>query len=422
MKTFKLERARWWTVPLSILGILSAFVVGFSAQTNRANAQSLVAVSQTVISNYGEELTFSARPEATIFTSATVRISIANREGIYEGNAEHIGNTFSHTVSVDDLNLPPAASLSYVWVFNDGSGQQAESSRETLRYEDTSVPWDWVPTVDGNIVIFTDGSDETTAITALEITRAARSRSAQSLGLAAEATPVSLYVYPDLAAMAGSIRLSGVRVQDWVAAYAIPDQRTAFVAAEAGPDKQYDLEQDISHEVAHLVLAAASGDRDLPAWFDEGFALNAAPQPDIALENILSDAIDERQTLPLDSLCASNFVSLPPQDAALAYAQSGSIYGYIASRYGTSQTKAILDGYREGLSCEAAVQRSLGITLSQLESQWLVDRGRQASQIRSEDKSLVPWLAVWALSVLLAYLFIAPQIRQIRGHVYQPRQ
>jgi len=169
--------------------------------------------------------------------------------------------------------------------------------------------------------------------------------------------------------------------------------------------------------VAHLILAAALGAsyEGIPAWFNEGLALMTAPEPDPTLESTLAVATREGRTFPLEALCPSTFGGLSPQEAALAYAQSESVMRYMVNRFGTSQVRTLLAAYASGLSCGDGVEQALGISLTELETQWHNDLARAVTRTPRESSSLLLWLIVWGVSVILALLFIAPQPQRAAG-------
>ncbi len=133
------------------------------------------------------------------------------------------------------------------------------------------------------------------------------------------------------------------------------------------------------------------------------------PEPDPSLQRVLDEAVSDGVLLSLETLCASNFSSLPPHDATLAYAQSESAVRYITNRYGMSQIRALVTAYADGLSCSGAVERVLGISLTTLETQWHGELARSVASTPRQEVSLAPWIVAWVVSVVLALLFISPQ-------------
>jgi hypothetical protein len=189
----------------------------------------------------------------------------------------------------------------------------------------------------------------------------------------------------------------------------VPDQLVAMISAAPGAELRPSLERDLPHELMHLAVAAAAGTGSVPAWFNEGLAVMSEAEPDPALASTLDTAARDGALIPLDQLCVPNFSGLSPRDAALAYAESASVMRYVQNRYGSSQIRALAAGFAGGLDCDGAVQRGLGLSLTALEGQWHNDLLRVAADSPRDNSSLLPWVAVWIVSLGLALLFIAPQ-------------
>jgi hypothetical protein len=392
-----------------LIVIHSASLVSATAAQNTP----LVA-EQSLLSRYGHSLSFSIHATAsTVLTNAQLTITILNRDKLFNFPVAITPNSqvsISKTVQVAEIELPPAATLTYFWVFEDEAGQQYQSQAVTERYGDNQVPWQWAERRSGQVVVLYDVTDE--AITQIVLDTAVRSldESTRMLGSSISGDIV-IYVYPSLASMANSLRKNQTIVQDWVAAYAIPDQQTIFVAADAGPDLLVNLERDLPHELMHVAVftAANPGSKQIPGWFNEGLALYASGGSDPTLDDVLAGAISDRILLSIETLCTPSFASLPRRDAALAYAQSASIVSYIMRRYGASQISGLMDAYAKGLGCSEGIQLVLGISLQELESQWLKDLSSTASILTQSSNSLLPWLLGWIVSLGLTGLFLFPQ-------------
>ncbi len=375
----------------------------------------LIPAEQTVIALYGDSLTFNVRAVASsIITGARLTVQILNHpDQTIESVPVEPGTTVtvSHTIPVGTLHLPPVATLTYHWDFQDAAGSQFRSEAATYQYENNATPWEWSVERVGNITVHTDGRDPAVSQAALQVATQASSQASRIVGVAVDAEMIHIYVYPDLASMAYSLRLHQLQVHDWVAAYAVPDQSAIILAAEPGPEMVANLQRDLLHEMIHLAVFAAAWDRagNVPGWFNEGLALMTAPEPDLTLRDVLYEASRGGVVLSLDTLCVPSFTNMSPHDAALAYAQSESLMRYITERYGTSQVTALMNAYADGLGCSAGVERALGIPLADLERQWQADLSERLARTPRSNTSLVPWLVVWLVSISLALLFIAPQ-------------
>jgi hypothetical protein len=385
-----------------------------SLDSVRAAQSTPLEVEQSLLAQYGESLTFTVQATApTVLTQAQLTIRLLNSAADV---VLPVPLTASSTINVryrveaDKIDLPPATTLTYFWEFQDESGQIYHSESVTQRYADSQVPWQWTELRAGQIVVLSSLQDEAMHQAVLEVASRALNSSTNILGTSINGDVV-IYVYPGLASMASSLRKHHTIIQDWVAAYAIPQQQTIFISAEPGPDTLINLEEDLPHEMMHLAVYSASGGNidNVPGWLDEGLAIAASGDADPTLREVLGTAVTKRVLLSLETLCSSTFSSLPPRDAALAYAQSASVVSYITRRYGSSQISALLDAYGTGLGCSQGVELVLGISLRDLETQWLKDLSTLPSAVDEPPHSITLWLAAWVVSMILAGLFLFPQ-------------
>jgi hypothetical protein len=371
-------------------------------------------IEQSESALFGESISLTLKVDSpTVITGAQLVLQAADRDPIIQNVPITPGTTVSasYRLDVNAAHIPPFASITYRWQLSDETGGQINSDPRTFRYEDNRVPWEWQTVVQDNVVVHTSGHDALVSQAALDTTIEAQARINQTLQ-APLPPEIHVYVYPELAQLASALRLHERTVQDWVAAYTLPDQSVILVAASPGPEMVPGLQRDIPHELTHLLVYASVGPQgigNVPGWFNEGLALMSAYEPDPSLAATLDEVAREGVLLSMETLCVSDFTDLPPRDAALAYAQSLSLTRYISDRYGDSQIRAMMAAYANGASCSAGTQVALGISLSTLESQWHASLLGDLSRSGAKQTSLAPWLIVWAISFCLALLFIAPQ-------------
>jgi hypothetical protein len=399
--------------------ILSAVIVTFGLllvlpQNAAAQDGQPDVTSQQVSFRYGDSLTFRMQASAdSTISGARLTVEVANRAGVYsEAIPITPGQTItvSHTVSVEVIDLPPFGEIIYHWDFMDQAGREYSGPTDSIWYHDTSVPWTWVTQQDGAVTVYTNSETAEVSQVALEISLAAITSNAQTLGVN-NIDNLHVYVYPELASLANSLRLHGLVVEDWVAAAAFPDQQTVIVAAEGGVDQLETLQRDLPHMITHVMIGRAAGTYvdNVPGWFEEGLALNSAPEADPTLEDTLYDALREERLIPLEQLCVPSFADFDHQEATLAYAESASVMAFVTNRYGTNAIHQSMSSFASDQSCEDAVEGAMGVSLAELKSQWHNDLLSQAARSPEEDTSLWPWVAVIIASFVLAMLFIAPQ-------------
>lgn len=408
--------------PQRLLAALAAAALLLAAaRSARAQEGSLLSSDIGADYEYGESLRFTTSveaPEPLTAASLHVQVGAGLDDETFSVSTGQAGRyDLSQTVGVDELSLPPFTTIDYYWEFTGNSGVTYRTDTATLCYVDDSVPWRWEASSLERVTVYTGSRNREVAEPALRIADDALAR-AEALMDAEPVPQIELYIYPDLPDMVDSLRLHGERVQDWVAAYAVPNTQIALLAASPGPDMLANLERDVPHEVAHLVVASAApaGGASVPAWLNEGLALRLVDDENPALRRALDRAARDDAFLPLETLCVPGYAGLGPGQAVLAYAQSESLTGFILTRYGTEGIRALLADFNDGATCEEAVQGTLGLSLAELETRWHNQVLSQAAGSPSSDASIVPWLVIWALSIMLALLFTAPQPRRLPSH------
>jgi hypothetical protein len=221
--------------------------------------------------------------------------------------------------------------------------------------------------------------------------------------------PISVYVYPSASDLQSALQLSGMPN---VAGYAQPDLGVVMVSIPNGPEKTLELERQIPHELAHLLLYQV-GDENydrLPGWLVEGLASLAElfTNPDYA--RVLESAKANGALLPIASLCGT----FPdnPEGNYLAYAEAASFTRYIHQRYGTTSLQALIQAYSNGLGCQEAVESVLGQSLDILETEWQVNQLEMDLEAKGWQ-NLVPYLVLLGL-ILAVPLVIWIQFRAKR--------
>jgi len=408
-------------VPLIARSLTCVLLIGLM-QIVPAEAQSEQSFNQSFDYVYGDRLAFRVEVDpAQPVAEARLIVNSSSGETVYAESVTVLpaSSIITAIVAAKAIGLSAFARMTYHWEIKYQTGAVSITPATEALYQDTSVPWQWTETRRGGIIAHTDGRDPSLANATLDFTSAALARVTQTLGGQTYPNDLHVYVYPELASLAASLRLHGQKVQDWVAARAFPDQGIIVVAYSTEADSLTTLERDIAHEVTHLAVYAASNGRatNIPGWLDEGIALNNAAKGDTALHDSLNEGIRKGVLLSLDVLCAPDFTALPPHDAALAYAQSESLVRYVNERYGISQVRALVDSYRDGRSCNDGVEVALGIPLAQLEAQWHESLGQNMPTDTTETGSAIPWVLAWIVSLGVAYAFVKPsqQLETLRS-------
>jgi len=156
-------------------------------------------------------------------------------------------------------------------------------------------------------------------------------------------------------------------------AFAVPEKNMIVIDYSRMNVQPFTLRITVKHELCHLLLHQHINRENLPKWLDEGICqwVSDGIGEIFVNQNLsgLDAAILNGDTIPFEKL-SNNF----PRDKAslmLAYEQSKSLIGYIDRQYGKSALLNILDHLRNGEAAQEAVLDRLGISLDQLEKEWL---------------------------------------------------
>jgi hypothetical protein len=187
-------------------------------------------------------------------------------------------------------------------------------------------------------------------------------------------------------------------VPPWVAGYSLSGRGLIVVMPRRVPTyPDSSLEDLVRHEVAHVLIARASGNRPLPRWFHEGMAMIAGG----------SWGFDDRSHLAL-ALLVDRPVSLAELEQRFAggqgevnraYAIAGAFVRDLFERYGSGAAPAILAGVARGLSFEDAFRAATGTTLAAAESSFWSRQTLWYRWVPVLTSSLTLWLLVTLLAL-----------------------
>jgi tetratricopeptide (TPR) repeat protein len=123
----------------------------------------------------------------------------------------------------------------------------------------------------------------------------------------------------------------------------------------------------LAHEYAHALVHRIAGGH-APTWLDEGLALYFEGRAPSWSETIL----DRRDTelTPLHALHGS-FLSLPPREATLAYAESVSAARALIHRYGWPRVQNLLETLAGPVEFHAAFETALQESYHAFEASWV---------------------------------------------------
>lgn len=164
----------------------------------------------------------------------------------------------------------------------------------------------------------------------------------------------------------------------WAAGAAVPGERRIVVAVTADGQRQ-DRERVLLHELAHLAVREAAGDRRVPRWLDEGAARVLAGEHSVADLDVLARARVADALLPLSSL-TDGFPADRGQ-AALAYAQAG-------------RAVSLIEGARPQALAQVLAALGRGVAVDDALEQ---ATGRRTWQLDHDVERSIPRWRAWAI-------------------------
>jgi hypothetical protein len=192
----------------------------------------------------------------------------------------------------------------------------------------------------------------------------------------------------------------------WLAGHADPDLGIILVSIPPGPDQQLEIERQIPHELAHVMLyyTDANTYANLPAWLNEGLASLVELYHDPDYPPLLQSAYESGALLPIATLCQD--FPTETQSARLAYAESASFTKYLYDQFGTTGINRLMAAYSSGIECQLAVRRALGTDLPLLEGRW---RQAEFSQqaVQTTLHGYFPWI------ILLGLILVGPLLLMV---------
>ncbi|MGH2523123.1 MAG: peptidase MA family metallohydrolase [Anaerolineales bacterium] len=310
------------------------------------------------------------------------------------------GSTITATYFLDlaARPLPPFAAIEYWWEIQDSAGSTLTTDKQIIFYEDNR--FDWRTLAQNRVTVHWYEGDTAFGQAALDIAANALVQADRDLHvLLPERTNV--YIYANAADVQEALRRAG---RAWAGGHADPALGVVIVRVSPGLEGELNLGRTIPHELTHLLIYQATGENyaRVPSWLNEGLAVLNQAQPDPDFPAALSAAREGGTLLSLSRLCAPF-----PADVAqaqLAYAESESIVRYIRDQHGSKSFANLLRAYADGASCEAGVERGLGISLDELEQAWLREV-INTSPGTFRLPALTPWLLLAGLVLLSGGLF-----------------
>lgn len=196
---------------------------------------------------------------------------------------------------------------------------------------------------------------------------------------------------------------------DWAAGLAAPGQGLILLRSPRQLADPLHFKEVLIHELVHLYLAAGLKGRRAPLWLEEGLAMQLSGETGWGLAAAMTRAVLGPGLLPLARL-EHRF---PPQadQAALAYAQSYYLVGWLLGRYGEDSLRQVVHSLSQGRPLTAALQLATGHSLAGIQERFDDDMSSRFSWI----SALTAGGALWALVAVVAAVGLVIRRRRQRA-------
>jgi len=230
---------------------------------------------------------------------------------------------------------------------------------------------------------------------------------------ATEASEVVASEWPSVAAASGAPSGATIRVHiehafdDWFEREDVPSRPPEWAAGLAIPSRRVILlapgnpewEATLEHEMAHVAVALATGDRSVPRWFNEGFALYTAEQWSMERASLMIQAGISGGFVDMDELAER----YPSTGAAvdLAYAQSFHVVRWMRQTYGEDVWRDVMTTMRTD---DVSFQRAF-VTVTETPLSTALEAWESAARTRYTWAPIgVGGGAAWGVAMVLALM------------------
>ncbi len=141
------------------------------------------------------------------------------------------------------------------------------------------------------------------------------------------------------------------------------------------PGEQHDLVEVFRHELAHIALHDAVLGRDVPRWFNEGFAVHASGEAVATRLQTLWTATLAGNLLPLRDL--TNRFPSDAMTASVAYAEAADIVRYLLRSDEAHRFRSLIERIRSGQTFDQALSDAYSTDLASFEHEWREEVARR---------------------------------------------
>ncbi len=271
----------------------------------------------------------------------------------------------SHMLEKRKTYIPPGTEVTYKWTIEDESGSKLETQPVTFTYEDPRFNWRSIS--DGGVILYWydwHAQSEDIAKQALAEAVGSIKRLSGQLGIT-YSRPMKIFSYASKRDMDPVLQ---PRSEGFSQEIVTLGQRTTAEIMLLLLN-HFEYKETIAHEVSHMVIHqfAEGPFSNLPAWLDEGLAMNAEKNVPASYLTELKKGVDRDQLISLQSLGG---YAGEPRDVMLFYGESYSIVKYLVDNHGQEKMKELLLTLKTGALINEALKQVYGLDVEGLDAQW----------------------------------------------------
>lgn len=156
----------------------------------------------------------------------------------------------------------------------------------------------------------------------------------------------------------------------WAAGAAFPERNLIILRSPRAIQKGHiDPLTVFAHEFSHIALGIALRDTPVPVWLAEGLAMYEAREWTFDRTMVLTKAALSGRLIPLQDL--SRGFPIEKDEAELAYAESFLFISFLINRMGRDVFHRFILDYSRSGDLRGSLRRAAGLSLEELENQWL---------------------------------------------------
>jgi hypothetical protein len=159
-----------------------------------------------------------------------------------------------------------------------------------------------------------------------------------------------------------------------------------------------DLAEVLRHELTHMALDEAVGDRHVPRWFNEGFAIHESGELAFKRFRVLWDATVGHRLLPLADLDHAFPADGP--EVGVAYAESADVVRFLMRDEDRARFGSLVQRVRAGQAFESALDDAYDTDLRKLEYEWREEAAHRFGLVPMLTGGGALWTLITGLSVV----------------------